>query len=219
MMKLLIIILLFFYIPSISYGVEIFKGLTDRKKVKEILGKPDIVTKREDLLKAMLGKKTIPKRYKYVYEFWIYYKKKNQNKPWGFVELDQEGTVVDLSLHMPSEKLSYKLYQKKLPDKIFQKKGSINGEDWTLMPDKSKLLLIIDVIDSLREDGIVLRKSPLYYLEELDSFYKDRSHIKFSVLNTIYCFAVLNKDWDDGTNKEEQIRKLLPVDDWRDFLK
>ena len=86
------------------------------------------------------------------------------------------------------------------------------------MPDKSRFLLIIDIIDKLRKNGVIVKKNPFYYLEEIDSFYKDPGHGRFTVVNTLYCFAVLNKDWDDGCDRNERIRKLLPSDMWGDFV-
>ena len=102
---------------------------------------------------------------------------------------------------------------------LFDQIGRISGEDWNIMPDKSKLFLILDIMDKLRAKKIIILKSPLYYLEELDSFYRDIAHYRFTVINTLYCFAVLNKDWDDGSDKEERIKRLLPQDWWGEFAK
>lgn len=212
------IIGLFFLSSSPALEGKIFKGRSDKKEVEKLFGKPDLITTRNDMMKLILPGKELPARYKNIYEIWIYYRKKGTNRPWGFVEFDAYGIVVDINLHTPTDFPKYKVYPRELSYKIFKEKGNINGEDWLLMPDKSKLLFVIDIINSLEEEGVMLRKTPLYYLEQIDSFYQDRSHIKFSVVNTMYCIAVLSKDWDDGTDKEERIRKLLPLDHWKNFL-
>ncbi|MCD6081045.1 MAG: hypothetical protein B6D53_00400 [Candidatus Omnitrophica bacterium 4484_49] len=190
-----------------------------KSDVKKILGEPDLVTTREDLQMLISPKPVDMNRYEFKYEFWIYYRLPKDRKYWGYVDFDKEGKVSDYLIHSAGEKVQY-LSRTKVPElDVYKKIGKFTGEDWNLMPDKSKLLLVVDIIDNFRTKGVILRKSPLYYLEELDSFFKDPGHSKFTVINTLYCFAVLNKDWDDGCDQNARIRKLLPSDLWEEFTK
>jgi hypothetical protein len=200
------------YAQSINIGMS-------KSEVEKILGKPDLITTREDLQMLISPKPVNMERYKYKYEFWIYYRIPKNRKYWGYVDFDKEGKVSDFLIHTAGEKVKY-LPRTKVPDfDLYKKIGRFTGEDWNLMPDKSKLLLVVDIIDNFRAKGVILRKSPIYYLEELDSFFKDSAHSKFSVINTLYCFAVLNKDWDDGSDPNARIKKLLPSDLWEEFTK
>lgn len=203
-----------------GYGwAELIKLDMSKEEVKRILGEPDMVTTREKLVALIAPRPLDPKKYKYRYEFWIYYRYPKERKLWGYVEFDKEGLVVDYYLHPKDKKPNYKVRGKSPGLDLYEKIGDFRGEDWNLMPDKSKLLLVVDIMDRLREKGIIIRKSPLYYLEELDSFFQDPAHNKFTVINVLYCLAVLNKDWDDGTDKEDRIRQLLPSDMWEDFIR
>lgn len=217
-MKKVVVIVGVVLIFGISYAAEIKLGDT-KGKILKVLGKPDLITTREEL-KALISPKPINlRRYKNLSEFWIYYSYPKGRNIWGYVDFDREGLVADFILHSPKDKVKY-VFRGKSPDlALFKTVGKFRGQDWLLMPDKSKFLLIIDIMDRLRKRNIFIRKSPFYYLEELDQFYKDSGHSKFTVLNTIYCFAVLNKDWTDGSNKNEKIKKLLPSDMWGDFVK
>ncbi len=190
-----------------------------KMEVKKILGEPDLITTRDDLQMLIAPRSVNMERYKYKYEFWIYYRFPKNRKNWGYVEFDKKGKVSDYLIHSAGEKVQY-LPRTKVPEfDLYKKIGNFTGEDWNLMPDKSKLLLVVDIIDNFRTKGVILRKSPVYYLEELDSFFQDPAHSKFTVINTLYCFAVLNKDWDDGSDPNIRIKKLLPSDLWEEFVK
>ena len=186
--------------------------------VFSILGKPDIVTTRENLQAQIYPRPVDKNRYKDKFEFWIYYQHPSgRNDVWGFVEFDKQGTVVDVSIQAKGQRPQFDL-EMQIPDKeMFKKIGGYTGDDWNLMPDKSKVLLTIDIIDSLRGKDVFIEKNPFFYVEELDYFFKDGAHKHFTVLNTLYCFAVLNKDWDDGLDRDERIRRILPSDLWSDF--
>ena len=190
-----------------------------KSDVKKILGEPDLITTRDDLQMLISPKPMDMNRYKFKYEFWIYYRLPRDRKYWGYVDFDKEGKISDYLIHSADEKVQY-LPGTKVPEiDLYKKIGNFTGEDWDLMPDKSKLLLVVDIIDKFRSKGVILRKSPVYYLEELDSFFQDPAHSKFTVINTVYCFAVLNKDWDDGSDPNARIKKLLPSDLWEEFVK
>lgn len=217
MKKHLLIIGLVFFVSNILKAEVINFGDTKEAVIK-ILGEPDLITTREELKTMIYPRPLDQKRYRYKFEFWIYYKGLRDRKNWGYIEFDKEGKVVDYFLHPSVEEPIYQAKIKVPEIEIFNAIGKFDGEDWNLMPDKSKLLLVVDIIDRLRIKGIVIKKSPLYYLEELDSFYQDPGHLKFTVINSLYCFAVLNRDWDDGSDRDERIRKLLPSDMWPEFL-
>jgi hypothetical protein len=216
--KILAVGLFLAFAFSESEGIQIPLGAS-KEEVLSILGEPDLKTTREDLSRLIYPKKLDMERYRYKYEFWIYFKTLAQRENWGYVEFDKEGRVVDWLIHSRDKLPTYKVEGKEPSIQLYEQIGKFNGDDWNLMPDKSKLLLVLDIIDRLRSKGILIRKSPLYYLEELDSFFKDIGHTRFTVINTLYCFAVLNRDWDDGSDKEERIKKLLPSDMWSEFVR
>ncbi len=218
-MKKIVVIVGVVLIAGICNAAEIKNGMSE-DDVLMLLGKPDVATTRAQVQALIYPRVLAPERYQYKFEFWIYYKYPQQRKKWGYVEFDKEGIVVEASIHEGEEQTDYKVTGKTPPDVgLFKDIGRYTGEDWNFMPDKSKLLLIVEIIDKLRSKGVLVKKNLFYYLEELDSFYQDEAHVHFTIINTLYCFAVLNKDWDDGSDSGERIKKLLPTDMWGDFTK
>ncbi|MDP8233797.1 MAG: hypothetical protein P9M06_03215 [Candidatus Saelkia tenebricola] len=216
-MKKILVIIGIILISGVCEAAEIENGM-NQYEVLRILGKPDLITTREQLQDLIYPRVLDSKRYQHKFEFWIYYKYPNQREIWGYVEFDKEEVVVEASIHRGGERTDYKVEGKTPPDmELFKDIGAYTGEDWNFMPDKSRLLLIVEVIDKLRSKNVFVRKNLFYYLEEIDSFYQDQAHVHFTVINTLYCFAVLNKDWDDGSDVDERIRKMLPTDMWSEF--
>ncbi len=185
--------------------------------VLKAFGDPDLITTRDDLKSLIYPKKLDLQKYADRYEFWIYLSNPKKREIRGYFEFDQDGIVVDYLINSIDQKGEYKA-EAKIPEiELFQKIGKFNGDDWNLMPDKSRVLLLVETIDSFRAKNIMIKKNLFYYLEELSSFYEDPAHLGFSVINTLYCFAVLNRDWDDGTNRNERIKRLLPSDMWQEY--
>jgi len=218
-MKKIVAIVGIILISGICNAAEIKNGM-EKDDVLMLLGRPDVSTTRAQVQALIYPRVLDPKRYQYKFEFWIYYKYPQQRKKWGYVEFDKEGKVVEASMHEDKEQIGYKVTGKTPPEiGLFKDIGRYTGEDWNFMPDKSKLLFIVEIIDKLRSKGVLVKKNLFYYLEELDSFYQDEAHVNFTIINTLYCFAVLNKDWDDGSNSSERIKKLLPTDMWDEFTR
>ncbi|MDP8215885.1 MAG: hypothetical protein P9L98_00995 [Candidatus Kaelpia imicola] len=203
---------------SVAFAQELSSGIS-KESVESILGKPDIVTTREDLQAQIFPIAIEGDRYDEEFEFWVYYQYPDGKKKWGFVEFNVDSKVVDFSIYTPGKKSKYPL-KISFPDaEVFKKIGHYNGDDWSLMPDKSKTLLIIEIMDNLRGKNVFIKRHPFYYLEELDSFFKEDAHRHFTVINTLYTFALLNRDWNDGLDKDERIKRTLPTDIWSDFIR
>jgi hypothetical protein len=200
------------FAENLSYGIS--KG-----SVKDILGEPDMVTTR-DRLQAQIHSIGLDRaRYADAFEFWVYYQYPGGDKRWGFAEFNRDGELIDFLINMPGQESRPSLEMLSPGSDIFKKIGYYSGDDWNLMPDKSKTLLIIEIMDNLRGKEIFIRRHPFYYLEELDSFFKEDGRSHFTVINTFYTFALLNRDWDDGLDKDERIKRVLPADIWSDFIK
>ncbi len=216
-LKFLFVLIMVLAVGS-AFAEDISNGIS-KESVNSILGKPDMVTTRESLQLQIYPIPIDKDRYDDEFEFWVYYQYPDGDKSWGFVEFNADNEVVDFSINIPGQenKRSFKM---SMPDaEIFKKIGRYNGDDWNLMPDKSKTLLIIETMDNLRSKNVFIRRHPFYYLEELDSFFKEDAHSHFTVINTLYTFALLNRDWDDGLDKDERIKRVLPTDVWSDFIR
>ncbi len=203
---------------KVAFTQELSNGMS-KESLESVLGKPDMVTTRENLQAQIYPIAMDRDRYDDEFEFWVYYQYPDGKENWGFVELDADNRVVDFSIHAPGETDERSL-EMSFPDaEVFKKIGRYSGDDWNLMPDKSKTILIIEVIDNLRGKNVFIKRHPFYYLEELDSFFKEDAHSHFTVINTLYTFALLNRDWDDGLDKDERIKRALPTDIWSDFIR
>ncbi len=217
-MKFKILSLIMALVLSSAFAEDISNDMS-KESVESLLGKPDMFITRESLQMQIYPISIDRGRYDDEFEFWVYYQYPDGNKNWGFVEFDNSGRVVDFSINMPGQK-SKRSLEESMPDtEMFKSIGRYNGDDWNLMPDKSKTMLIIEIMDNLRAKDVFIRRHPFYYLEELDSFFKEDAHSHFTVINTLYTFALLNRDWDDGLDKDEKIKRALPTDIWSDFIR
>ncbi|MDP8253153.1 MAG: hypothetical protein P9X27_02000 [Candidatus Kaelpia aquatica] len=203
---------------GVVFAQELSNGIS-KESVESILGRPDMVTTRDDLQAQIYPVIIDVDRHDKEFEFWIYYQHPDGKKNWGFVEFNTDREVVDFSIHTPGQRSKYLLEMSSPGADIFKKIGHYNGDDWNLMPDKSKTLLIIEIMDNLRGKNVFINRHPFYYLEELDFFFKEDAYGHFTVINTLYTFALLSRDWDDGLDKDERIKRTLPTDIWSDFIR
>jgi hypothetical protein len=86
-----------------------------------------------------------------------------------------------------------------------------SSEAWALMMDMDpKLSIIAKQIDDFRQEGIRIEKSPLHYLEVIDSMSAQNPvMLKNSFKDVMMVVAIVEYDFDNGINKDILAYKIL----------
>ena len=88
---------------------------------------------------------------------------------------------------------------------------------WTDISDMQvKMILVAGSIDSYRQQGVIIRKSPLYYAGYIDVIVQQNPDFLDNPLsNILRIIAIMDYDFDNGQNKDQMAYTLLGADSYK----
>ncbi|MCD4726169.1 MAG: hypothetical protein K8R46_00770 [Pirellulales bacterium] len=86
-----------------------------------------------------------------------------------------------------------------------------NSEIWTQIDDpRVKMLTVSRYVELFQQEGARIKKPPLYYSQLIDNMVRqDPAMISKSLKNDLRAVAIMEYDFDNGTNKDVQARSIL----------